>query len=97
MKGVFNTLTGLFDRVGLMTNVSNTVGMLCRPCCAVRTHLDAAYEQLMMGEGITYRYLQRLWVKCPECGTDLAAGSLVAHHQKQHVVELGDQWETPPN
>ena len=79
MKGVFNTLTGLFDRVGLMTNVGKTVEMLCRPCCAVRTHLDAAYEQLMMGEGITYRYLQRLRVKCPECGADLTAGLLASH------------------
>ena len=30
-QGEFNTLVGLFDRVGLKTNVGKTVGMVCRP------------------------------------------------------------------
>ena len=29
LQGAFNTLVGLFDRVGLQTNVGNTVGMVC--------------------------------------------------------------------
>ena len=28
----FDTLTGIFDRVGLQTNVRNTVGVVCRSC-----------------------------------------------------------------
>ena len=27
----FNTLAGIFDRVGLLTNVRKTVGMVCQP------------------------------------------------------------------
>ena len=45
IQGVFNTLTGLFDRVGLRNNVGKTVGMLCRPFCVVGTHLEALYMQ----------------------------------------------------
>ena len=30
----FTTLVGLFDRVGLQTNVGKTVSMTCRPCPA---------------------------------------------------------------
>ena len=29
IKGAFDDLTGFFDRVGLWTNVGNTIGMLC--------------------------------------------------------------------
>ena len=32
LQGVFNTLAGLFDRVGLRTNVGKTFGMFYRPC-----------------------------------------------------------------
>ena len=31
IQGAFNTLVGLFDRVGLQTNTRKTVGMVCRP------------------------------------------------------------------
>ena len=31
LQGEFNTLVGLFDRVGLRTNVGKTVGMFFRP------------------------------------------------------------------
>ena len=31
LQGVFNTMVGLFDRVGLQANVGKTVGMVCRP------------------------------------------------------------------
>ena len=32
IHGAFNTLVGLFDRVGLRKNVGKTVGMVCHPC-----------------------------------------------------------------
>ena len=35
LQGAFNTLVGLFDRVGLRNNVGNTVGMVFRPYQAV--------------------------------------------------------------
>ena len=56
LQGDFDTLTGLFDRVGLQKNVDNTVGMRCRPFRAVGTHSDEAYARHMMGVGLTYQY-----------------------------------------
>ena len=32
LQGAFNALVGLFDKVGLQTNVGKTVGMVCHPC-----------------------------------------------------------------
>ena len=32
LQGAYNTLVGLFDRVGLQTNVGKTVDMVCHPC-----------------------------------------------------------------
>ena len=43
IKGAFSTLLGLFDRVGLETNVGKTVGMVCRPFQAAVTQSEAAY------------------------------------------------------
>ena len=34
LQVAFNTLVGLFNRVGLRTNVGKTFGMVCRPCQA---------------------------------------------------------------
>ena len=31
LQGIFSTLVGLFGRVGLQTNVGETVSMVCRP------------------------------------------------------------------
>ena len=49
VQGSFDTLNGLFNRVGLYTNVRKTVGMLCHPCHIVGIRLEASYEQRMMG------------------------------------------------
>ena len=49
LKGGFDTLTRLFDRVGLQNNVGKTVRVLCRPWCAVGTKLEAAYERQITG------------------------------------------------
>ena len=32
LQGTFTALVGIFDRVGLMTNVGKTVSMVCHPC-----------------------------------------------------------------
>ena len=37
IKGALDTLTGVFDRVGIWKNLGKIVGMLCFPCCAVGT------------------------------------------------------------
>ena len=31
LQGVFNTMVGLFERVGLQTNAGKTVGTVCHP------------------------------------------------------------------
>ena len=85
----FDTLTGIFDRVGLKTNVRKTIGMVCQPCRAAGVQADEAYTQWMMGEGQSFKESQREQVLCPEYRKDLAKGSLVAHRQTQHGVAKG--------
>ena len=78
-----NVLTGLFDRVGLQTNVSNMVGMVCQPCYIFGIHLEAAYTRRMMGVCPYFWEWQRERFRCPECELELAAGPLEDHHQAQ--------------
>ena len=40
---------GLFDRVGLRTDVGKTVSMIIQPLYTVRKHSDTDYEQLIRG------------------------------------------------
>ena len=51
----FSTLVGLLDRVGLKTNVVNTVGMVYRPYQAPGTQSEMAYERRIKGEGPSYQ------------------------------------------
>ena len=55
LQSAFNTLVGLFDSVGLLTNVGKTVVMVSHPCQAAGNHSEAAYRLRITGEGPTYR------------------------------------------
>ena len=55
LQGSFSTLVGMFDRVGLKTNVSNTVGMVCRLFQAAVNQSKAVYGRQMMEAGPSYR------------------------------------------
>ena len=83
LQGAVNTLVGIFDRVGLRTNIGKTFVMVCRPCQATGTQLEAAYEQRMTGAVPSYWGIQRVRVQCLECGEEMALGSLEVHLQMQ--------------
>ena len=55
LQGAFNTLVGLFDRVGLQTNAGKKVGMVCRLYQTLGTQSEAAYGRRITGEGPTYQ------------------------------------------
>ena len=54
LQGSFSTLVGMFDRVGMNTNVGKMVGRVFRLCQSAGTQLEAAYEQHIMGAGPSY-------------------------------------------
>ena len=87
LHGAFETLTSLFDRVGLRKKSGKTFGMIYCPCHSVGTQLESAYEWRMTGEEIIHRVIQMVRVQCPEFGEDLAAGYLEVHWQNQHGVD----------
>ena len=62
LQGDFSTLVGLFNRVGLKTNVSKTVGIVCRPCQATGTQSEMKYGSTITGAG--YLYHERQWGLC---------------------------------
>ena len=92
LQGAFSTLVGLFDRVGLRTNVRTTVGMVCLPYQAAGTQSEAAYGQRMTVEGPTYRERQKGRMQCRECGEDMATGSLAGHRMTQHGRDAEEIW-----
>ena len=86
LQSAFDTLTGLFDRVGLRKNVRKTVGIVCQPFRTDRVQEEEAYTQRTAGEGQSYKERQLERVLSLECGRDLERGSLVAHRQTQNGV-----------
>ena len=68
LQGAFNTLFGLFDRVGLRTNVRKTFGMVCRLFQAAGNLLEAAYGRRITVEGPVYRERLKGQVSCRKCG-----------------------------
>ena len=84
LQGEFYTLVGLFDRVGLQTNVWKKVGMVCRPCQGAGNQLETAYRRRITGEVPTYRERQKVRVHCREFWGEMAAGSMAIHMMTQH-------------
>ena len=84
LKWDFTTLVGLFDRVGLQTNVGKTVSMTCRPCPEAGNQLEVAHGRKMTVEGLTYLERKRERVECRDFGKGVAAGSLDTHQMAQH-------------
>ena len=76
IQGAFNALVGLFDRMGLQTNIGKTVSMVCHPCQAAENITQAAYGRRLTGEGKSYEEQQRDRVECEECSEQLAVGSM---------------------
>ena len=74
LQWAFDARVGLFDRVGLRTNVGKTFRMVCQPSQAAGTQSVVAYRRKMTGEGPTYRERQNEQVECGECGKEMAAG-----------------------
>ena len=66
LQSAFDFVTGLFEWVGLQTNVRNTVGMVCRPCREARARADKAYTRRTTRERRSFKEQQREWVSCPE-------------------------------
>ena len=86
---VFDTLMGISYQVGLRKNVCKTVGRVCRPFRAARVRVDGAYTRRVTREGRSFKEWERERVICPECGKELARGSLLTHHQTQNGVYKG--------
>ena len=92
LQGAFSNLVGLFDRVGLRTNVGKTVGMVCHPCQAAGTQLEASYRRQITGEGPSYQEQQKGRVHRRECRDEMAAGYLAGHRMTQHGLAAEDRW-----
>ena len=59
LQSGFDLLTGLFEHVGLQTNVRKTVGVVCRPFRAAELQADKAYTQRMTGEERSFKERER--------------------------------------
>ena len=92
LQWAFNTLVGLFERVGLRTNIGKTVSMACRLCPATGNQSEAAYGRKMTGNGPTYCKKRKKRVECGDCGKEMAAGSLETHLMIQHGKAKMDKW-----
>ena len=49
LQSAFVMLRGLFDRMGLRTNIRKIVGMVCTPCRAAGVQADEVYTRNMIG------------------------------------------------
>ena len=80
LQGAFSALVAIFGRVGLQTNVNNTVSMACHPCRAgTGNRTTEGYRRRLTGVRRTFKEMQREIVACGECGAEIAAGYMSSH------------------
>ena len=84
LQGAFSTFVVLFDRVGLRTNVRNTVGMFCRSFHTAGTQLEVEYGRRMAGEGPSYQEWQKVQMQCNEYGEDMALVLMAGNMRTKH-------------
>ena len=85
LQEAMDSLTALFDHVGLRTNTDKTKSMTCLPG-KVRTRLlDEVYTRMKAGFLTQDEWDQRR-VQCDTCGKDLSAASLGDHLESQHDI-----------
>ena len=89
LQGAFNTLVGLFGRVGLWNNVGKTVSMILHPCQATGNLTTEAYGRRVTGVGLTYRERLKDQVAYGECREILAVISLLSRLMTQHGRAAG--------
>ena len=92
IQWAFNALVGLFECVGIRTNVGKMVSMTCRSCPASGKKLEKAYRRKITGEGPTYWERQKERVECGDCWKEMVAGSLASHRMIQHGKAKADKW-----
>ena len=61
-----SVFTGLFDKVGLQTNINKIVVMVCQPFYIVDGHLEEAYTRRITGMGKYFWERQREIFRCPD-------------------------------
>ena len=65
LQSEFDMMMGLFDRVGLQTNVRKTVGMVFRTFQAAGVQAEKSDTWRMTGEGSSFKVRQQERVICP--------------------------------
>ena len=55
LQSEFDTLTRIFDRVGMRKNVHKTMGMVCKPFRTAKVRADKAHTRKMTGGGTEFQ------------------------------------------
>ena len=85
LQSSFDVLVGLFERIGLLTNVAKTKVMMCILGRIREGYTEEAYMLPNSGQE-TAANRKRRRVDCQICGVSMQAGSLQDHLDTQHDV-----------
>ena len=79
-----------------MANVSKYKTTTFQPG-AIHTGIpEEAFRRRIKGKGGTYQEHMRRRIPCPDCGVELAARSMTAHHRRLHGTEPEIEWDQLP-
>ena len=82
----------LFRRYILEANVSNSRTMTYQYRVLRAGMSEEAMALKYTGVGYSYRVRLRRRIPCPECGVDITAGYMMAHHRHMHRTEPAILW-----
>ena len=92
LQHTMNVLVRIFRSYGLVANIEKSRTMTCQPG-SLRTGMsEEAMPLKCTGVGDSYRLRLRRRIPCLECGVELTAGSMVAHHRRMHWTDPAIYW-----
>ena len=74
LQAALDVLTGIFNMVGIKTNINNMVGIFCQLCCIADGNFEASYERIMT-EVVTAKLAGPLPGVCGRLGGRVAGGT----------------------
>jgi hypothetical protein len=83
LQSSFDTLTQLFERIGLLANADKTKVMICVPGKIRVAPTETEYASQRAGNTTTTKHR---WVDCDVCGASLTAESLRSCLETQHDI-----------
>ena len=96
LQNALNILISLFRRYGIVTSITKSWTMACKPGALWSAILEEAVGWKFTLVEVSYREQLQRRIICPKYGVELTGGYMTAHRRRMHRTETAINWNRLP-